>query len=77
MRLALEHGCRSISFPALSTGAYGYPVPEASVIAGGAVHGWILNHPGELESVTFVLFGDEALAAYRAAHDRRKGVFKG
>src|SRR5215510_13355218 len=54
--LALEKGCRSIAFPAISTGAYGYPVAEASVIAVGAVHGWILNHPGMIDRVTFVLF---------------------
>ena len=70
--LAVEKGCRSISFPALSTGAYGYPLREASVIAVGSVHGWLLNHPDALEKVTFVLFDDEALAAYRGAHEKRK-----
>lgn len=70
--LAVEKGCRSISFPAISTGAYGYPLREASVIAVGTVHGWLLNHPGKLEKITFVLFDDEALAAYAAAHAKRK-----
>jgi O-acetyl-ADP-ribose deacetylase (regulator of RNase III) len=69
--LAVEKGCRSIAFPAISTGAYGYPLEQASVIAVGAVHGWLLNHPGAVDRITFVLFSDEALAAYRAAHDRR------
>src|SRR6187455_1275027 len=58
--LAVEKGCRSIMFPAISTGAYGYPLREASVIAVGSVHGWLLNHPDALEKVTFVLFDDEA-----------------
>jgi O-acetyl-ADP-ribose deacetylase (regulator of RNase III) len=70
--LAVEKGCRSISFPAISTGAYGYPLHEASVIAVGAVHGWLLNHPGKLEKITFVLFDDAALAAYAAAHAKRR-----
>lgn len=70
--LALEKGCRSIAFPAISTGAYGYPVEEASVIAVGTVHGWILNHPGMIDGVTFVLFDAETLQAYQAAHQRRK-----
>jgi hypothetical protein len=42
------------------------------VIAVGTVHGWLLNHPGKLEKITFVLFDDEALAAYTAAHAKRK-----
>jgi O-acetyl-ADP-ribose deacetylase (regulator of RNase III) len=70
--LALEKGCRSIAFPAISTGAYGYPVAEAAVIAVGTVHGWILNHPGMIDRVTFVLFDAETLDAYKSAHQRRK-----
>ena len=70
--LAVEKGCRTIAFPAISTGAYGYPLREASVIAVGSVHGWLLNHPDALEQVTFALFDDEALAAYRGAHEKRK-----
>jgi O-acetyl-ADP-ribose deacetylase (regulator of RNase III) len=69
--LALEKGCRSIAFPAISTGAYGYPLHEASVIAVGAVHGWLLKHPDALERIVFVLFGDDALEAYQAAHRAR------
>lgn len=69
--LALEKGCRTIAFPAISTGVYGYPVAEASVIAVGSVHGWILNHPAALEKVVFVLFDAPTLKAYEAAHQRR------
>ena len=69
--LALEKGCRSIAFPALSTGVYGYPVAEASVIAVGSVHGWLLNHPDGIDRVAFVLFDAEAFEAYKAAHERR------
>ena len=70
--LALEKGARSIAFPAVSTGAYGYPVAEASVIAVGAVHGWVLNHPDALDRVVFVLFDADTLKAYQAAHQRRR-----
>jgi len=64
LRLAREHGLRSIAFPAISTGIYGYPLAEATAIAVGvarereAVEG--------LEEVVFACFGEEALAAYRA-----------
>jgi len=70
--LALEKGCRSIAFPAISTGAYGYPVAEASVIAVGSVHGWLLKHPDALDRVVFVLFDADTLKAYQAAHQRRR-----
>jgi len=70
--LALEKGCRSIAFPAISTGAYGYPVAEASVIAVGSVHGWVLNHPGMIDRIIFVLFDADTLKAYQAAHQRRR-----
>jgi O-acetyl-ADP-ribose deacetylase (regulator of RNase III) len=70
--LAVENGCRSIAFPAISTGAYGYPVAEASVIAVGAVHGWLIKHPGALERVTFVLYDADTLKAYQSAHQKRK-----
>jgi O-acetyl-ADP-ribose deacetylase (regulator of RNase III) len=69
--LALEKGCRSIAFPAISTGAFGYPVAEASVIAVGSVHGWLLNHPQGLDRVIFVLFDSDTFKAYQAAHLRR------
>jgi O-acetyl-ADP-ribose deacetylase (regulator of RNase III) len=69
--LALEKGARSIAFPAISTGAYGYPVSEASVIAVGAVHGWLLKRPDALDRIIFVLFDAEMLESYAAAHRRR------
>jgi O-acetyl-ADP-ribose deacetylase (regulator of RNase III) len=69
--LAAEKGCRSVAFPAISTGAYGYPPAQASVIAVGAVHGWLLKHPDRLDRVVFVLFDEETLKAYEGAHRRR------
>ncbi len=69
--LAVEKGCRSVAFPAISTGAYGYPLHEASVIAVGAVHGWLLRNPDQLDRIVFVLFGEESLQAYRQAHEAR------
>jgi len=70
--LALEKGCRSIAFPAISTGVYGYPVAEASVIAVGSVHGWLLKHPSGIDRVVFALFDPETLKAYQSAHDLRQ-----
>ncbi|HZE99066.1 MAG TPA: macro domain-containing protein [Planctomycetota bacterium] len=69
--LALVKGCRSIAFPAISTGVYGYPVAEASVIAVGSVHGWLLNHPDGVDRVIFALFDAPTFNAYRSAHETR------
>lgn len=67
LELAVEKGCRTIAFPALSTGAYGYPVPEAAKVAVGEVRRWLRENPGCLDRVIFVLFDEESRQAYAAA----------
>jgi O-acetyl-ADP-ribose deacetylase (regulator of RNase III) len=62
--LAREHGARSIAFPAISTGIYGYPLGPATAVAVAAVREAV-GPP--LERVVFACFGPEVLAAYRAA----------
>ena len=61
LRVALELGARSIAFPAISTGVYGYPVTEAAQIAVATV----VEHEGEFDEVRLVAFdsaGYEALS---------------
>ena len=64
--LALEKKLRSLAFPSISTGAYGYPVEEASLIAVSAVIGFIRENDG-LDLVRFVLFSDRDLEVYSRA----------
>lgn len=64
MALALELGCRTVAFPAISTGVYHYPVEEASQIAVSTVRRFLEEHPDGPE-VTFVCFNAAAEAAYR------------
>jgi O-acetyl-ADP-ribose deacetylase (regulator of RNase III) len=64
LEIAAELGCRSVAFPAISTGVYGYPVDLAAPVAVAAVREG-LRPPVEL--VRFVLFDDAALAAYASA----------
>ena len=66
LRLAGENGVRSIAFPAISCGIYGYPIPEAARIAVETVGAERGLAPG-LARVLFVCFGAETLAAYEAA----------
>jgi len=63
LRLAAETGCRTVAFPAISIGAYRYPVREATEIAIETVAAW---RGGPLpETVIFCCFSDEVLAIYR------------
>lgn len=64
--LARAHGLRTIAFPAISCGIFGYPVERAARIAVDAVREVALS-----EDVTFVLFSDDLLEVFRAAGDSR------
>ena len=66
LELASRHQLRSIAFPAISTGAYGYPLDEAAAVALASVRRYLEAHP-EIELVRFVLWGERALAAYQSA----------
>ena len=64
LRLAAENGVRTIAFPSISTGIYGYPPEEACPIAVDAVRAWLRGH--ELpERVVFCCFGADAAELYR------------
>jgi O-acetyl-ADP-ribose deacetylase (regulator of RNase III) len=67
LRLAVDHDIRSIAFPAISTGVYGYPLGPACAIALSTTLGF-LEHDRAIDRVVFVGFGDDAAAALRAAY---------
>jgi O-acetyl-ADP-ribose deacetylase (regulator of RNase III) len=66
LELAEQHGCASIAFPSLSTGAYCYPIDQASRIAIRTVIEFLKSHQ-QPELVRFVLFNAGAYGAYAAA----------
>lgn len=66
LRLAVEHGIGSIAFPAISCGAYGYPLEAAVAIAVREVHCFLAAARAP-ERVVFACFGEAALGAYRRA----------
>ena len=69
VRLADEHGLESLSFPAISTGAYGYPVAQAAPIAiAAAVEALVSAH--HVTKVRFVLFDFSTLRAYERAAEK-------
>ncbi|MCJ9428148.1 O-acetyl-ADP-ribose deacetylase [Kordiimonas marina] len=66
--IAEAHGFTSIAFPAISTGAYGYPVGQAAEVATKAVRAWLAEHPAtSLQDIRFVCFGASATRQYQRA----------
>jgi O-acetyl-ADP-ribose deacetylase (regulator of RNase III) len=66
LELARERGVRSISFPAISTGIYGYPQKDAAEIALREVKQHLEDPATPVEQVIFVLFGEPAREVYRS-----------
>ncbi|MGN6182861.1 MAG: O-acetyl-ADP-ribose deacetylase [Thermoanaerobaculia bacterium] len=66
LHLAIDNGIRTIAFPAISCGIYGYPIDGATNIAVREVQNF-LNAHDEIERVLFVCFGDEVCRAYERA----------
>jgi O-acetyl-ADP-ribose deacetylase (regulator of RNase III) len=64
--LALDHGLTSIAFPAISTGAYGFPAPRAAGIAVATVLDHLHTAPS-LERVVFCCFGRESCGHHKTA----------
>jgi len=66
LRLAEQHGAKTIAFPSISTGIYGYPMEAAAEIAVGAVSDFLRRPDCRIERVTLVVFGSAA----REAHEK-------
>ena len=66
LALALELGCKTVAFPAISTGVYRYPLEEAARIAVNTVRRFLTDHP-EGPAVTFVCFTPSSAAAFEKA----------
>jgi O-acetyl-ADP-ribose deacetylase (regulator of RNase III) len=69
LRAAAEHGCRVVAFPAISTGAYRFPLGRGAEVGLDAVAAWLRAHPLP-EVVRFVLLKEAAFAAFQAALGR-------
>jgi len=67
LKLAAGRNLKSVSFPSISTGAYGYPVDEAARVALGAVISFLKEQPTSIKEVVFVLFDSGTLTSYTSA----------
>jgi O-acetyl-ADP-ribose deacetylase (regulator of RNase III) len=70
LAVADELGARTVAFPAISTGVYGYPLEGAALVAMAAVQG----ARTDVQEVRFVLFDDAAYAAYERALTEVEGA---
>ena len=64
LQLAVENGIKTIAFPAISCGAYGYPISEASQVALKTVGDFLVTDD-RIDKVTFVLWDEDIYDAYR------------
>ncbi len=71
LRLAVSQGLKTVAFPSISTGAYGYPIEDACRVALEAVKEF-LEKEDNLDEVVFVLFSERALEVYA---DKAKEAF--
>ena len=74
LKCAVQAGARSVAFPSISTGAYGYPIREAAPIAIDTVTAFVKEHSSDLDLVRFVLFSDADYSVYHAELTRRGAV---
>ena len=65
LELALEHRCRSIAFPAISCGIYGYPMAAGAKIAVRETSAFLGRHPS-FDRIVFALFDEAAFRIYEA-----------
>jgi len=63
LQLAVESGIKTIAFPAISCGAYGYPIPEAAQIAVKTTRNFLATED-KIDKVIFVLWGEDIYDAY-------------
>jgi O-acetyl-ADP-ribose deacetylase (regulator of RNase III) len=69
LELAAEHGLSSIAFPAISTGAYGFPREAAADVAVEAATAFLTGSPHDLNRVVFCCFDHVSAGLYRARLD--------
>lgn len=67
LRLAAEKGAKTVSFPSMSTGAYGYPAEKAAPVALEAVLAFLSAKKTSIAEAVFVLFDRATLRAYEKA----------
>ena len=66
LNAATEAGARTIAFPAISAGVYGYPLDDATAVLGATIVSWCRDHTGTLDEIRLVGFDERARDAFAA-----------
>lgn len=74
LKLAADRDVKTISFPSISTGIYGYPVEQAAEIAVRAVASWLHEHTGPVRVVKLVQFSEHDHNVYRRHAQKLRGA---
>lgn len=69
LKVAMDNGIRTIAFPSISTGVFGYPVEKAAETAVKAVAAFLEEHKDAFDAVYWVLFDDNTLRVYEQVLD--------
>jgi O-acetyl-ADP-ribose deacetylase (regulator of RNase III) len=75
LKLAAERDVKTISFPSISTGVYGYPLEEAAEIAVRTVAAWLQDHSGPVRVIKLVQFSENDHEVYRKYAEKLRGGF--
>jgi len=73
LQLAVQHGIRTIAFPSISTGAFGYPVKEAARVAVQEVNEFLIDNQDSLDEIYWILFDNNSLKIYAEEIERVTG----
>ena len=71
LELATSLGCRTIAFPSICTGAYGYPLAKAAEVALETIYEVLEQRPADFDEVRIVLFSKSDLDVYEKARKKR------
>ena len=65
--IAIRNHIRTVAFPSISTGAFGYPTKEAATVAVRAVYDYVNEHPDAFDDIVWVLFDNQTKSYYDRA----------
>ncbi len=69
LEAAMQKGAETIAFPAISTGAYGFPVDLAAKVSLCAIKAFLKENPGAFRQIRLVLFDDRTFGAFEKAFE--------
>lgn len=66
LKIASQHSIKTIAFPSISTGVYGYPIEKASIVALNTAKKFVEENEYKFEEIVFVLFSEYDFSVYRS-----------